>query len=345
MSTSVLVIIPAGSKATKGLPSGRASGRKKKKHCHKKGYHNWSLQKADLCSGMKAFKWCDYDDDEKTERPPTCLPDGPPVEAQCDLLVGCDGAFSSVRRQLMRYATMDFSQTFIKHNYIELNIPPTTSGEFAMEPNFLHIWPRNTFMMIALPNTDHSFTCTLFMPATEFEKITTDEQVLDFFQKFFPDSIPLIGIDALKKQFFLIPAQALMMIKCSQYHASETMVLMGDAAHAMVPFFGQGMNAGFEDCLVFDELMDRFHNNFARVLPEYSILRVPDGQVITDLAMYNYMEMRAHINSPWFHFRRFVDNTLHRIMPNTFIPLYTMHKPSLSIPQAHSSLSFYPTHL
>uniref|UniRef100_UPI00358E9D74 kynurenine 3-monooxygenase isoform X1 n=1 Tax=Myxine glutinosa TaxID=7769 RepID=UPI00358E9D74 len=251
-------------------------------------------------------------------------PDGLPIEAHCDLLVGCDGAFSSVRRQLMRYATVDFSQTFIKHNYLELNIPPTSSGEFAMEPNFLHIWPRNTFMMIALPNMDHSFTCTLFMPFMEFEKITTNEQVLDLFQKFFPDSIPLIGIDALKNQFFRIPAQALMMIKCSQYHASETMVLMGDAAHAMVPFYGQGMNAGFEDCLVFDELMEKFHNNFARVLPEYSVLRVPDGQAISDLAMYNYIEMRAHVNSPWFHFRRFMDNVLHRIMPNTFIPLYTM---------------------
>ncbi|OXB61459.1 hypothetical protein ASZ78_010215, partial [Callipepla squamata] len=115
--------------------------------------------------------------------------------------------------------------------------------QFAMEPNYLHIWPRNTFMMIALPNMDKSFTCTLFMPFEEFEKLMTGEQVLDFFQTYFPDAIPLIGEQELKHDYFLLPAQAMISVKCSSYHLSSQCVLMGDAAHAVVPFYGQGMNA------------------------------------------------------------------------------------------------------
>ncbi|OXB75908.1 UNVERIFIED_CONTAM: hypothetical protein H355_008552 [Colinus virginianus] len=196
--------------------------------------------------------------------------------------------------------------------------------QFAMEPNYLHIWPRNTFMMIALPNMDKSFTCTLFMPFEEFEKLMTGEQVLDFFQTYFPDAIPLIGEQKLKHDYFLLPAQAMISVKCSSYHLSSQCVLMGDAAHAVVPFYGQGMNAGFEDCLVFDELMDQFHNDLAACLPEFSRLRVPDDHAISDLAMYNYIEMREHVNSTWFIFRKQIDNLLHILMPSTIIPLYTM---------------------
>ncbi|XP_078728169.1 kynurenine 3-monooxygenase isoform X2 [Lampetra fluviatilis] len=248
----------------------------------------------------------------------------PLLQESCDLLVGCDGAFSAVRRQAMRNMRFDFSQTYIPHGYLELTIPPTAAGQFAMEKNYLHIWPRNTFMMIALPNNDHSFTCTLFMPFEEFECITEPEHVLDFFSRYFPDAIPLIGVAELKRDFFLLPAQALVSVKCSPYHVGTRVVIMGDAAHAMVPFYGQGMNAGFEDCLVFDELMEEFNCDLGRVLPEFSRLRAPDDQAIVDLAMYNYIEMRAHVNSRWFLFRKRVDNLLYLLMPGTFVPLYTM---------------------
>ncbi|XP_030310126.1 kynurenine 3-monooxygenase isoform X4 [Calypte anna] len=205
-----------------------------------------------------------------------------PLEVTYDLIVGCDGAFSTVRKQFMRQTRFNYSHEYIPHGYMELTIPPK-DGDFAMEPNYLHIWPRNTFMMIALPNMDKSFTCTLFMPFEEFEKLKTEEQVLDFFQTHFPDAIPLIGDDCRPPQLM-----------------------------------------GFEDCLVFDELMDQFHNDLGACLPEFSRLRVPDDHAISDLAMYNYVEMREHVNSTWFIFRKHVDNFLHTLMPSTIVPLYTM---------------------
>ncbi|XP_055439212.1 kynurenine 3-monooxygenase [Bubalus kerabau] len=246
-----------------------------------------------------------------------------PKDVTCDLIVGCDGAFSTVRTYLMKKPRFDYSQQYIPHGYMELNIPPK-NGDFAMEPNYLHIWPRDTFMMIALPNMNKSFTCTLFMPFEEFEKLLTSSDVLDFFQKYFPDSIPLIGKQALVQDFFLLPAQSMISVKCSSFHFKSHCLLMGDAAHAIVPFFGQGMNAGFEDCLVFDELMDKFKNDFSMCLPEFSRFRIPDDHAISDLSMYNYIEMRAHVNSRWFIFQKNIERLLHAIMPSTFIPLYTM---------------------
>ncbi|XP_041865514.1 kynurenine 3-monooxygenase-like [Melanotaenia boesemani] len=244
-------------------------------------------------------------------------------QIHADLIVGCDGAFSAIRKQFLRRSRFNYSQTYIPHGYMELTIPPI-NGEFAMKPNYLHIWPRNTFMMIALPNLDKTFTCTLFMPFEEFEKITTGDEVIEFFQNYFPDSIPLIGVEALKRDYFRLPAQAMVSVKCSPYHIGDKCVLMGDAAHAVVPFYGQGMNAGFEDCIVFDEIMDQFNEDFSAVLPEYTRVRVPDDHAIADLAMYNYVEMRAHVNSKWFLFRKYVDNVLHFLMPKAIIPLYTM---------------------
>ncbi|XP_032408299.1 kynurenine 3-monooxygenase-like [Xiphophorus hellerii] len=250
-------------------------------------------------------------------------PDGSKTQTQADLIVGCDGAFSAVRKQFLRRSCFNYSQTYIPHGYMELTMPPR-NGEFAMKPNYLHIWPRNTFMMIALPNLDKTFTCTLFMPFEEFEKITTGDEVIEFFQKYFPDAIPLIGAAALRRDYFRLPAQAMVSVKCSPYHIGDKCVLMGDAAHAVVPFYGQGMNAGFEDCIVFDEIMNQFNEDFSVVLPEYSRVRVPDDHAIADLAMYNYVEMRAHVNSKWFIFRKHVDNLLHLLMPKMIIPLYTM---------------------
>uniref|UniRef100_A0A4W6D2C2 Kynurenine 3-monooxygenase n=1 Tax=Lates calcarifer TaxID=8187 RepID=A0A4W6D2C2_LATCA len=228
--------------------------------------------------------------------------DGSEEQVEADLIVGCDGAFSAIRKQFLRRSRFNYSQTYIPHGYMELTMPPI-NGEFAMKPNYLHIWPRNTFMMIALPNLDKTFTCTLFMPFEEFEKITTGDEVIEFFQKYFPDAIPLIGVDALKRDYFRLPAQAMVSVKCSPYHIGSKCVLMGDAAHAVVPFYGQGMNAGFEDCIVFDEIMEQFNEDFTQ---------------------YELQTMRAHVNSKWFLFRKHIDNLLHFLMPKTIIPLYTM---------------------
>uniref|UniRef100_A0A087XYQ2 Kynurenine 3-monooxygenase n=1 Tax=Poecilia formosa TaxID=48698 RepID=A0A087XYQ2_POEFO len=217
-------------------------------------------------------------------------PHGSKTQTQADLIVGCDGAFSAVRKQFLRRSRFNYSQTYIPHGYMELTMRPR-NGEFAMKPNYLHIWPRNTFMMIALPNLDKTFTCTLFMPFEEFEKISTGDEVIEFFQKYFPDAIPLIGAATLRRDYFRLPAQAMVSVKCSPYHIGDKCVLMGDAAHAVVPFYGQGMNAGFEDCIVFDEIMNQFNEDFSAVLPEYSRVRVPDDHAIADLAMYNYVEV------------------------------------------------------
>ncbi|XP_031515734.1 kynurenine 3-monooxygenase isoform X4 [Papio anubis] len=233
-----------------------------------------------------------------------------PKDVTCDLIVGCDGAYSTVRSHLMKKPRFDYSQQYIPHGYMELTIPPK-NGDYAMEPNYLHIWPRNTFMMIALPNMSKSFTCTLFMPFDEFDKLLTSNDVIDFFQKYFPDAIPLIGEKLLVQDFFLLPAQPMISVKCSSFHFQSHCVLLGDAAHAIVPFFGQGMNAGFEDCLVFDELMDKFNNDLSLCLPAFSRLRIPDSHAISDLSMYNYIEKN-------------MGRFLHAIMPSTFIPLYTM---------------------
>lgn len=178
--------------------------------------------------------------------------------------------------------------------------------------------------MIALPNKNKSFTCTLFMPFEEFENLLNGSDVLKFFRKYFPDAIPLMGEQNLTQDFFLLPAQPMITVKCSSFHHKSRCVLMGDAAHAIVPFFGQGMNAGFEDCLVFDELMDKFNNDLSLCLPEFSRVRIPDDHAISDLSMYNYIEMRAHVNSWWFIFQKNIERFLHAIMPSTFIPLYTM---------------------
>ncbi|XP_064601274.1 kynurenine 3-monooxygenase-like [Liolophura sinensis] len=249
--------------------------------------------------------------------------DGDTVTNTVDLIVGNDGAFSAVRRQIMKTVRFDFQQTYIPHGYMELCIPPS-HDQFAMEKNYLHIWPRNEFMMIALPNLDKSFTTTLFMPFEIFESIQTENELLQFFQEKFPDSIELLGEEALKKTYINSKPLPMISIKCSPYHVGDKAVIMGDAGHAMVPFYGQGMNAGFEDCLLFDELLDKYHNDLSKVLAEYTRIRSVDAKAICDLAMYNYVEMRESVNSKLFLLRKKLDNLLHWLFPNYWIPLYTM---------------------
>ncbi|XP_032069091.1 kynurenine 3-monooxygenase isoform X2 [Thamnophis elegans] len=213
-------------------------------------------------------------------------------EVTCDLIVGCDGAFSTVRKQFMRQTRFDYSQVYIPHGYLELKIPPK-NGDFAMEPNYLHIWPRNTFMMIALPNLDKSFTCTLFMPFDDFEKLATGEQVLNFFKTYFPDSIPLIG------------------------DSGNGLCEMFIVSHWL------SMRANGRCCTCCCTLLWPRHE-CCICLPMFSKLRVPDDHAISDLAMYNYIEMRERVNSRWFIFRKHIDNWLHAFLPSIIIPLYTM---------------------
>ncbi|XP_025602652.2 kynurenine 3-monooxygenase isoform X1 [Athalia rosae] len=243
-------------------------------------------------------------------------------QASADLIVGADGAFSAVRRIMMKKPLYNFSQTYIEHGYMELCIPPKGEGKFAMAKNNLHIWPRGEFMMIALPNQDGSYTVTLFAPFKTFEGLRTREKLLLFFREQFPDAVPLLGEDRLMKDFFDNSPLPLVSVKCRPFHVKNSAVIMGDAAHAMVPFYGQGMNTGFEDCLLLDRLLEKYNSDLTMTLPAFTELRCTDAHVICDLAMYNYVEMRDLVNRKSFIFRKHLDTILYWLFPNTWVPLY-----------------------
>ncbi|RZF41689.1 hypothetical protein LSTR_LSTR011624 [Laodelphax striatellus] len=245
------------------------------------------------------------------------------LHTTADLIIGADGAFSAVRREIMMKQPMfNFSQTYIEHGYLELCIPPTNDDKFAMLPNYLHIWPRSTFMMIALPNQDKSWTVSLFMPLPKFSDLDSPEKLLEFFEEYFPDALGLIGKEKIVKDYFATSSSHLVSIKCRPFHYKGKCVLMGDAAHAMVPFYGQGMNAGFEDCWILDQLFDQYSKNTDKILEEFSRQRCDDAAAICDLAMYNYIEMRDLVNKKSFLIRKKFDNILYKIFPSLWIPLY-----------------------
>ncbi|BFZ06787.1 hypothetical protein BsWGS_09826 [Bradybaena similaris] len=249
---------------------------------------------------------------------------GEEVRTKVDLIVGADGAYSNVRKQMMKLNRFDYQQQYIPHGYMELNIPPSKDNQFAMEVNFLHIWPRHEYMLIALPNVDRSYTTTLFMSFDKFESITCEQELLEFFQREFPDSLPLLGEKGLIKTFFSSTPQPMVSVKCHPYHVKGKAVLLGDAAHAMVPFYGQGMNCGLEDCIVLNEILDKYSDDFEKALSEYTEVRHPDAVAICDLAMYNYIEMRSKVTSRLFLLRKKLDNFLYQLFPSSWVPLYTM---------------------
>lgn len=240
------------------------------------------------------------------------------------VIIGTDGAFSAIRRQLSTTtaARFNFSQEYIGHGYKELTIPPTEQGRFAVNNNCLHIWPRGQFMMIALPNQDGSFTCTLFAPWSVFDSISSPEDVIKFFQEQFPDALPIMP--TLVDDFFQNPTGALQTIKCSPYHFKDKVVIMGDAAHAIVPFYGQGMNAGFEDCRIFSELVKKHNGDMSKILPEFSLERKPNCDAIAELSKANYIEMRDKVASNFFLLQTAFEKLLHRLFRSSYLPLYTM---------------------
>ncbi|XP_029673211.1 kynurenine 3-monooxygenase [Formica exsecta] len=242
---------------------------------------------------------------------------------ETDLIIGADGAYSKVRKIMAKRPLFNCSQTYIEHGYVELSVPSGKNNEFAMSGNNLHIWPRGEFMMTSLPNEDHTFTGNLFAPFHVLEKLKTPEALLRFCAEYFPDLLRLIGEQRLVQQFFEKEPQTLISIKCKPYHVEKTALIVGDAAHAMVPFYAQGMNAGFEDVLLLDELMECYNSDFTKILPKFSELRCDDGHAICDLAMYNYLEMRDLVMRKSFLLRKFVDKVLYMFSPNSWIPLYS----------------------
>ncbi|MFZ4633358.1 MAG: FAD-dependent oxidoreductase [Saprospiraceae bacterium] len=240
------------------------------------------------------------------------------------LIFACDGAFSAVRYAMQRTDRFNYEQQYLDHGYKELRIPPNEAGKHRIDPNALHIWPRGNFMMIALPNADGSFTCTLFLPfegAVSFEHLHSDEDILGFFNTYFADTIPLMP--DLLTDFRENPTSSLVTVRCSPWQWQNRMVLLGDSAHAIVPFYGQGMNAGFEDCTILDALVDEFGGDFSKAIPEFARRREADGKAIADLALRNFVEMRDKVGDPLFLLRKKMAAHLNEKHPD-FLPSYSL---------------------
>ena len=250
---------------------------------------------------------------------------GDRTDAGTDIIFGADGAFSAARLQhQLSHDKFDYHQYYIDCGYKELTIPAGENGIFLLEKNALHIWPRKDYMLIALPNLDGSFTCTLFFPfkgEQSFEKLDTEEKVTTFFKETFPDIISLIP--DLNKQFFHNPVSSLVTVKCFPWIREDKFALIGDAAHAIVPFFGQGMNCGFEDCRILDELIEQNGDDWYTILQQYQTLRKPDGDAIADLAVNNFTEMRDRTADPNFLLQKKIEAWLHEKYPDKWIPAYS----------------------
>ncbi len=241
-----------------------------------------------------------------------------------DWVVGADGAFSSVRSAMQITDRFDYSQHYLEHGYKELHIPADKKETFALEKNALHIWPREKFMMIALPNPDGSFTCTLFFPfegEVSFDALPTAQKILSFFEKEFPDALKLMP--DLLNDFCTNPTSSLVTIKCFPW-VRNNLFLIGDAAHGIVPFYGQGMNAGFEDCRLLNQLLNEYHDDWISVLPEFQKSRKKDTDAIAQLAFDNFIEMRDLVGDPHFLLRKKIEAKLHELYPERWIPLYSM---------------------
>ncbi|MEO7308741.1 MAG: NAD(P)/FAD-dependent oxidoreductase [Ferruginibacter sp.] len=241
------------------------------------------------------------------------------------LIIGSDGAFSAARlTHQLQHDRFQYNQYYIDFGYKELNIPAGENGSFLLEKNALHIWPRGNYMMIALPNIDGSFTCTLFFPfegEASFASLDTKEKVRSFFEKTFTDAAPVMP--TLEEDFFNNPTGSLVTVKCFPWIRKDKFALIGDAAHAMVPFFGQGMNCGFEDCSVLNGLIDKHSENWAEILTEYQTLRKPDGDAICDLALNNFVEMRDKVADPKFLLQKKIEAAFSKKYPGKWIPLYS----------------------
>src|SRR5438105_89497 len=248
------------------------------------------------------------------------------ISAHGDAVIGVDGAFSAVRQSMqMQINRFEYDESYLAHGYKELTIPPGPDGSWRMEKNALHIWPRKSFMMIALPNPDGSFTCTLFWEfegPRSFATTKTDGDVRRFFDEEFPDAVPLMP--TLLEDFKSNPTGSLVTIRCAPWYYKDKVALVGDAAHAVVPFYGQGMNAAFEDCVVLDQCLAAFPENRERAFAEYFARRKANADALADLAVANFIEMRDKTASRTFRAKKKLDHLLEGLLPGTYLPLYTM---------------------
>ncbi len=248
-----------------------------------------------------------------------------PAHVPANVVIAADGAYSVVRTELQRHERFNYRQDYLNYGYKELSIPAGPGGMFQMEPHALHIWPRHSFMMIALPNRDGSFTCTLFWPyegPNSFAGLKTDDEVRRYFHEQFPDAVPLMP--TLLEDYRRNPVGPLVTIRCQPWHHDGRVALLGDAAHAVVPFLGQGMNAAFEDCTVLTQCLTRHGPMWAAALDEYERRRKGNTDTLADLAIDNFLEMRDRVSSRLFLWRKKLGILLHTLFPRWYVPLYTL---------------------
>lgn len=246
-------------------------------------------------------------------------------EYQFDIVFGADGAFSRVRHKMQRQSRFNYSQEFIDVGYKELTIPANMDGTHKLDNTSFHIWPRGEFMLIAMPNLNGSFTCTLFMPfegTVSFENIKTEAQAERFFARYFPD---IKGdISNLTSDFFKHPTSAMVTMKCFPWTYRDKVALVGDAAHAIVPFYGQGMNAGFEDISVLDDLMLQYGDQWEKIFREYENSRKPNADAISELSYRNFIEMSSKTADTGFLLRKRIEGHFAEKHPDRWVPLYSM---------------------
>lgn len=246
------------------------------------------------------------------------------VTVDYDYLIGADGGGSQVRNSMQALKETNFSSELLDHSYKELTIPAGPKGEFQLEKEALHIWPRGEYMMIGLPNPDASFTLTLFMPndgPVSFASITDKKTLHTVFDQYFVDAKALIP--DLEQAFFNNPTGYLGTIRCDDWQYKNA-VLTGDASHAIVPFHGQGMNAGFEDCVAMEKALDQYHDDWQLAMPAFVESRMENSNAIADMALENYVEMRSTVNDPKFHLKKAIAFELEKRLPEYFIPRYSM---------------------
>lgn len=249
-------------------------------------------------------------------------PSGGTTRVGADLIVGADGAYSAVRSRFQKADRFDYDQSYLRHGYKELHIPARAGDAFALDPHALHIWPRGGSMMIALPNRDDSFTCTLFWPfdgAGGLTSLATAEQVLEHFRRVYPDAVPMMP--TLAHDYLSNPNGSLVTVRCFPWVRGRV-ALIGDAAHAIVPFYGQGMNAGFEDCLEFADCLREHATDLTAALDQYQHRRRANSEAIADMAIDNFVEMRDKVGHPEFLYRKRVEQAIHALFPDRWTPQY-----------------------
>lgn len=241
-------------------------------------------------------------------------------------VIGTDGSASAIRMEFLKTGFFNFSQQYEDYGYKELTIPAADGGGFRIEKNALHIWPRGAYMMIALPNVEGDFTCTLFMSDSKgspnLRDLDSGEKIRRFFEEVMPDAVP--NMPNVVEEYLHNPIGSLLTVKCSPWNVGGKALLMGDSAHAIVPFFGQGMNCGFEDCYYFDTLLEKHGNDWETLFTEFSALRKENADAIADLALENFVEMRDLVAHKDFMLKKKAEVLLEQRYPESFLSKYAM---------------------